>query len=1225
MGIVSKEATGLPDLDDWLPVQPTGDPHSEIWCIGDAPGREEHLEQLACDMGERCSGRCKGHVFCGPVGRTFDIWLERAGIPRETLYVTNTARFWPGQQDPDAPKAGSKKPDSWMIQENYYRLRNDIEKYNPKYILGLGAFAYNSLLAGTQYIGLKNERIIGRAFEVNGRVIFPIVHPSAGLHNPFDSVQTWLGLCNAATIIRANGELPQPIKKKYRVLRGYGEVKRVLKAIPLAKRKLGVGVDTEGYPGNRWSIQFEVAPGVAYLIYASDKEGLRAFNKYAPRPFIFHNALADLDPIEELGIRCDEGEYEDTMVQTYVAAREPVKGSQDSDESSVTGQGLKTLSYKYLYEKMTEFTDIVKPHQNRIVRDYLWNVWVDMLPPERPEVLNKYHLKGAREDDHVSIMRPSSALTLDIRGGANQAFWVFTHKSNCRIATLAKCTSECPGRMIVIPTEPLSGSADFTTTTEHSSPAGTISLFVELGSIITIDAATKSGLIGGSASRKVRWPAARTNSGPGLLIDLRKSVLPGHGSALTDNSAVSELPVVAGDASPAVQWAITALDAATLSVSWSRARGHGRNYKQTRLFLAVPFCWGNPFKIIPAIRANKKQGVKAEKGRSRLQAIRAYKKWIQTQPKLLARLPELIGKKLVCCCAPQPCHGDVLAELVSKLPGRFHIPRPNNKGQAIDKRVFKLMEHEDVAKKFHIALEPPKPGKAKPDYVAQIVRQYGPVSELRLKDIKPRKPFVDYACEDADNTGRLNAKLNKELSEKNLWEPYFIDMGCVPIIRSMKKNGLRLDRDRLREYERDVLVVRDQTKSVLIDLASQFGMKKFNPDSNDDVAVLLYERMKAKHDGKKTPSGSRLSVEEKVLAGLSLKGKAAEFRKVLLDYKEYQTLLTRYIWPMPGFVHADGLIHPHWRHTITVSGRLACGERSRPGQIGSPNFMAFPSRSKIGKRIRNCFVAPEGYAYLSVDLSQIELRVLASLSRDPVMMRSFLEGRDMHDDAAVSAFGIKKPGAGATEDELAYWDLKRTQAKELNFGAAYGLSAHGYQARLAMKGVELDIDACEAALAAKHLEWEIAFEYLAAAGDELAADPDAISRDMWGRIRYLPMIWSPVKRAQAEARRQAGNMKIQGGAQGVEKLGMIAWWLQRFDMPFCSALLQIHDDMVFQIRLDRVVEYAARIEKIFSDAAQDHFVVPITAGVKYGPSWGEILDPKKGGADWIAGAMKKAA
>lgn len=1008
MGIIARRAFGRPFVE----VMPTGDPESDVWCVGEAPGRTEHEEQEDCNAGLDCEDDCQGHVFCGDSGATFNNWLERAGIPRSTLYVTNTVPIWPGALDPSAQGAGSAKPTQAMVDHYRPHLLSQIKKYNPKYIIGLGAYAYRTLLAGTPYAHLPMEKISGRPCEVRGRLVFAVTHPAAGLHNPFDAAQTWLGLRSASDYIHGRLQIPKPIKKHYRVLRGYEQVARVLRRIPAWKRALGIGVDTEGYPGRWWSLQFEVAPGEAYLIYANDKEGLRAFNKYAPRPFKMHNGMHDLDPIEDLGIECGDGDWEDTLVKTYVCGREPAKGDADSSEGSVRGQGLKPLSFKYLFEELREFSDLVREPENEIVRAYLDKVWLSMLGPDEPEVVNKYHLK---------------------------------------------------------PTDP-------------------------------------------------------------------------------------ELP-------------------------WNDVnimRGGGP--------------WGNPF---PIVKANKKKGVR---GRTRNQAIKQYREWVVKQPKLLARLPELIGKRLVCCCKPQKCHGDVLAKMVAALPGKLHIPR-TGKGQPPAKRILNLVFADDTAVRWRKI----KADKKTQHWVPLIEAVHGPTPQLKCSDI-PHGEFIDYACTDPDVTARLDVLLTREMDRLDLWQPYWIDMGIVPMLRSMNKTGLLVDRDRLAELERDAKVEHAKMEKQLIEIGKSFDMPSFSPNSNDDIAVLLYERMRVQHRGRKTPSGSRLSVEEKVLMSLQLddEPEAFAFRKLLLDYKEVFTLLTRYIYPLPGFIYPDGRIHPEWRHTVTVSGRLACGGKR------SPNLLAFPSRSALGRRVRNCFVAPPGYVYLSADLSQIELRVLASESGDPVMRRAFLEGRDMHADAAESAFGIKKDKVSA---EL--WDLKRTQAKELNFGAAYGLTGSGYQMRLAMKDVNLDLKSCERAIAMKRVEWKVAFDFLASAGDELEASPDGIVRDMWDRIRYLPMIWSPVTRAQAEARRQAGNMKIQGGAQGVEKLGMKAWWDQRGEMPDCSPLLQIHDDVVFEINEDYVEDYAPRIQQIFSEAAQAYFDVPILTGIKYGESWGQMKDPKK--------------
>lgn len=985
----------------FVKVNPTGDPRSEIWAVGEAPGRNEHLDQVRCNDGRYCRGKCQGHVFVGDAGATLDVWLEKVGLDCSEIYVRNVVSVWPGAEDPYAPKSGSKKPSDEMVESESEGLKRALRTYKPKFVLALGAVAIYELLGGSEAGSKKMEAINGRPCPApwdEDCIIIPITHPAAGLHDPHQAVQTWLGLKSASQVIR-RGVKFVPIKKDYKVLRTAAEVKAALRGC-----KAPIGVDTEGYAGDPWSLQFATAPGKAYLIYAYDREAIAAFAKYAPRPWTFHNVIHDLGILAELGIILGPNDYRCTLVMTYITAREMAKGKADSDEASIMGQGLKSLSYKYLNERMSDFSKMVAPHVDKITEDYLYDVWSEMLGPSEPEVVNKYTSKPQSND--VNVMR----------------------------------------------------------------------------------------------------------GGP----------------------------------------------------------------------------WGNPFPIVKTVRENKKKGIEGVKGRTRAQVIKAYREWIATQPKLLARLPELIGKRLVCCCRPSKCHGDVLAKLVKELPGPFHIPR-EGKGQLPSNRILAAILRPKISDSLT------KLYKSKPEWQQQIESRFGPRPRLKLADI-PKAKFEAYAIADPDMTLRLDQHQSKILTKYNLWQPYNIDMGIIPMLSAMTSKGLKVDLDRLDALRIDLEKAREAEEVKLLTLAVKYDFAEFEPNSNDNVATLLFDCMEVDPPYRKTQKG-RPSVDEKTLAGMALVGDAKKFRVALLKYKEYQVLLDRYVYLLPGFSRrfGDGRIHPQWRHTVTVSGRLACGGKD------SPNLLAFPSRVTKGERpwakeLRACFIPDEGNVYLSVDLSQIELRVLASESGDEAMMYAFNNGIDLHKQTVRNALGL--------DPESEEGQVRRVQAKTVNFGVAYGLSGPGLRARLAMMGVDSTDEECQDLIDRKKLEWPQAFAYLEAAGEELYNSKDAIARDMWDRIRFLPMIWSPVQRAQAEARRQAGNMKIQGGAQGVEKLGMKAWWNQRHTMRNWHPLLQIHDDVVFEGPEREVKKISVRIREIFEQAAQHRFKIPIKADAKWGSSWG---------------------
>lgn len=1003
-------------------VNPYGSPSTPYWIVAEAPGKNEHKDQKSCDRGYKCPKDCTGHVLIGATGVTLDTWLERAGLPRKSWHLRNVVRHWPNFMGDRGNGASAEKPRPEEIEADLPYLLEDLQTYKPEVVVAFGSVAMDALLAGTEAYALYHNKsflmpaLNGRPVRLHesrgGGICIPTVHAAAGFRKSHAAAQTWLGLKAAVQYINSDRDnwFPlQHIKTTYKILTTRAQVREALRET--TDLWVGTPTDTEGWPDAPESLQFATAPGKAYFISIDSGEALAAFFEFAPRPIIVHNLLSDWDMFDafvrahNLNITFTIDDFADTMVKTFVTAREAAEGDDDSDESSVVGQGLKPLSYKYSGHRMKTWSEVTAPALNKITRRYLTKVWLQTLGPERPEVVNKRTHRPTLDD--VYIGRPSK--------------------------------------------------------------------------------------------------------------------------------------------------------------------------------------WGNPFPVIDSIKANKKKGIKGVKGRTRRQVIRDYKKWILTQPQLLSSLHQLAGKKLVCWCAPDECHGDVLADLVASLPGPCDPP-VEGRGHKLGRRLPSLLIVPDIYKKWASTL------KDKPEWKDYIEARFGSIPSLRTTDIDPHV-FNQYACEDPDYTGRLDHIQSAEMDRVQTWEPYKIDMAVIPMLRRMTATGIKVDLDKLRALEVDVESKAAKLYRSLRMIAFKAGMREFNPDSNDQVARLYFEAFKISPNGVKKTAKGRPSVDEKGLASLRLKSGTPPdiFRTLLLEYKGLQKLLSAFIRPLPGRLGADGRVHPNWRHTVAVSGRLACSR---------PNLLAFPVRDELGKRLRACFVAGEGNIFLSVDLSQIELRILASLSGDPVMIQAFIEGRDLHDEAAIAAFGIKKVPKGHPDFEL--WDLKRTQAKELNFGSAYGLTADGYQKRLAMKGIDLPLEDCEIALNGKKQEWAVAFEYLAQAGEDCYNHPDAIVRDMWGRIRYLPMVWSPVEWAAEEARRQAGNMLIQGGAQGVMKMGMIKWDREiRHQLPDWSPLLQIHDDLFLEGPEDQVDKAARLTVECFQSAVQDRFCVPILADAKKGKSWGE--------------------
>lgn len=275
-----------------------------------------------------------------------------------------------------------------------------------------------------------------------------------------------------------------------------------------------------------------------------------------------------------------------------------------------------------------------------------------------------------------------------------------------------------------------------------------------------------------------------------------------------------------------------------------------------------------------------------------------------------------------------------------------------------------------------------------------------------------------------------------------------------------------------------------------------------------------------------------------------------------------------------------------------VSGRLSSAD---------PNLQNIPSRTERGKLIRSCFVAPEGRVLLSVDYSQIELRILAHESRDKALIEAFTGKEDLHRKTEKYIFGVPDSEAGK----------KRVAAKTFNFRIAYAGpngSPRGLQEQLFLDGITLTVNEC----AAYRDQWFAMYpkvaKFLREAGDE--ARLKGYAQTTGGRIRYLPFArLAEVPRARAEAERQAGNLKIQGAAQEVIKHAMILWdreYRDRVNKIAPTRLcMQIHDELMFEtVEEPKKLKRVARllVEMMLSDT--EHYRVPILAEAKAGRDWG---------------------
>lgn len=422
----------------------------------------------------------------------------------------------------------------------------------------------------------------------------------------------------------------------------------------------------------------------------------------------------------------------------------------------------------------------------------------------------------------------------------------------------------------------------------------------------------------------------------------------------------------------------------------------------------------------------------------------------------------------------------------------------------------------------------------------------------------------------------LKDKLEAELKEKNLFKLYTeIESPLISVLYAMERHGVLLDTEFLGEMSKRSAKRIHELEKKIFKLAGE----EFNINSPAQLAHILFEVLKISAKSiKKTATGAALSTaagELEKLRGLH------PMIDLIFEYRELSKLKSTYIDALPALTGVDGRIHTTFNQAITATGRLSSKD---------PNLQNIPIKTELGREIRKAFIADKGSTLIAADYSQFELRIAAHLSNDKAMIEDFKSGEDIHTRTSEIIWGV---------DHTQVTKEMRRIAKAINFGIIYGM---GPRKLAAEAGVSLEearnfIDRFFAGRARLQ-------EYL----EELKALAAAQGyvETMFGRRRYLPEITSGVPGLRAEAERQAVNTPIQGTQADVIKIAMInlAKILpQKFGNDLIM-ILQVHDELVFEVKDNRVHEAAPIIQEIMENAVK--LSVPIVVEIDIGKNWGEM-------------------
>ena len=426
--------------------------------------------------------------------------------------------------------------------------------------------------------------------------------------------------------------------------------------------------------------------------------------------------------------------------------------------------------------------------------------------------------------------------------------------------------------------------------------------------------------------------------------------------------------------------------------------------------------------------------------------------------------------------------------------------------------------------------------------------------------------------ERADFLLRLAPVLRAGVEKQGLAKIYeTIDLPLAPVLARMEAAGVRVDP---KELEKISAKMQQEITALEKNIYKLAGFE-FNPNSPQQLAEVLFDKLNLQ-----PPRRSRAKARSTAADVLEELALVHELPKKVLDYRELAKLKSTYADVLPRLIHpASGRLHTRFSQTGTATGRLSSS---------NPNLQNIPVRSELGREIRAAFVAAPGHQLLSADYSQVELRILAHLSEDPVLTEAFRRGEDIHSRTAQEVFGVA-PFAQTPEH--------RRVAKVINFGVIYGLSAFGL-------AQQLGIDQKEAAkfIAAYFERYRGVKDYL----DRQIAETrrSSFTKTLFGRVRPIPEISSPQPNLRSFAERTAMNTPMQGAAADLIKLAMIELD-RRLAAGFESKMiLQVHDELLFEGPQKEIPRLTKLVKEVMEGV---HTLrVPIVVDTKVGPNWRDM-------------------
>ena len=436
----------------------------------------------------------------------------------------------------------------------------------------------------------------------------------------------------------------------------------------------------------------------------------------------------------------------------------------------------------------------------------------------------------------------------------------------------------------------------------------------------------------------------------------------------------------------------------------------------------------------------------------------------------------------------------------------------------------------------------------------------------------PLEQAAEYAAEDADVTMKLQQvlweKLSKELTLEKLFKE--MELPLLGVLSRMERRGVLIDSDALFLQSNEIANRLSELEEQAYVLAGQ----PFNLASTKQLQEILFDKLGLPVI-QKTPKGAP-STNEEVLEELAF---SHELPKVLVEHRGLSKLKSTYTDKLPQMVNPQtGRVHTSYHQAVTATGRLSSSD---------PNLQNIPIRNEEGRRIRQAFIAREGFTVVAADYSQIELRIMAHLSQDQGLINAFTQGKDIHRSTAAEIFGVSL-------DEVT--SEQRRNAKAINFGLIYGMSAFGLSRQLGIGRADAQsyMD-----LYFKRYPGVQTFMH----DIREKAKAQGYVETLFGRRLYLPDINSSNGMRRKAAERVAINAPMQGTAADIIKRAMIQLDQKLQNDPDIAMIMQVHDELVFEVRSEKVAFYSELIKTQMESAAD--LVVPLIVEVGQGTNWDE--------------------